>query len=79
MSALCAVLGSGGWVAIIMPIAILAAAMWAITRLFPAAPPPDPRSVLDARLAAGDIDVVAYRRACDELAGAPHIATTATP
>ena len=67
-------MGSAGWVfMIVMWGALIAAVVWAVSRLFPSPTKPDPLETLDRRLAAGDIDPQTYRQARSELAGtAPH-------
>lgn len=65
----CVDLGVGGWLVLASSLAVLGMAVWAVTRLFPAAAQPDAVTVLDARLAAGQIDVDTYRRLRAELAG----------
>lgn len=67
MSTWCAGLGIGGWAMVLLSAAVVVVAVWTITRLFPAAPSPDPRTVLDARLAAGEVDVEAYQALAAEL------------
>ena len=67
-------MGAGGWIAMtVLWGAVLAAAVWAVTRFFPTDQRPDQPSsaveLLDRRLAAGEIDTEAYRQARDELAG----------
>ena len=48
--------------------AVVLAALWATTRLFPAATPKDPaRQILDERLARGELEVDEYRRLRQEL------------
>lgn len=43
-------------------------AIWATTRLFPAGdPPPSARTILDERLARGELDIDEYRRLRHEL------------
>jgi uncharacterized membrane protein len=50
-------------------VVILLVALWAATRLFPSTEtrPRTPRSILDERLARGEIDVSTYRRLLDVL------------
>ena len=67
-------MGAGGWIAMtFLWAAVLAVAVWAVTRFFPADARPDQQSsavdLLDRRLAAGEIDTEAYRQTRDELAG----------
>lgn len=72
----CSGMGLGGWVVMIGLWAVLvAAAVWAITRLFPnrqTQPPRDygsgtAREILDQRLASGQIDPETYERLLREL------------
>lgn len=57
----CSRMTAGGWVlTVAIWAAVLALAVWAVCRLFPAQRTPDPRAALDARLAAGDIDLATY-------------------
>ncbi|WP_250445464.1 hypothetical protein [Actinotalea sp. C106] len=67
----CMDLGTGGWLMLTSALAMLGVAVWVVTRLFPAAPEPDPVAVLDARLAAGEIDLETYRVLRAELGGRP--------
>ncbi len=62
-------LGAGGWLMVAASLAVLGSALWAVVRLFPAAPAPDPVAVLDARLATGEVDLDTYRTLRTELAG----------
>ncbi len=63
-------MGAGGWVlTVLIWAAVLGLAIWAVCRLFPAQRTPDPRATLDARLAAGDIDLDTYRSAREQLDG----------
>lgn len=45
--------------------------VWAVISLFPNPSPPDPRRILDQRLARGELDVDEYRRLRDELGTQP--------
>jgi putative membrane protein len=58
----CGQMTAGGW-ALMAAIwaAVIGLAVWAVCRLFPAQRGPDPRVALDARLAAGDVDLETYR------------------
>ncbi|WP_233404716.1 hypothetical protein [Actinotalea solisilvae] len=49
-------------------VVVVGVVVGAVSRLFPAQAEPDARAVLDARLAAGDIDVETYREVREELA-----------
>ena len=58
----CAQMGVGGWAGTAAVwLAVVALAVWALTRLFPARPPGGARAILDARLARGEIDAETYR------------------
>lgn len=64
----CAQMGASGWVAmVVFWIAVVGLAIWAVSRLFPARSATDPRDVLDARLAVGEIDAATYRSIRAEL------------
>jgi putative membrane protein len=64
----CGQVGASGWVLMAaIWAAVIGLAVWAVCRLFPAQPGPDPRDALDARLAAGDIDVETYRESLRRL------------
>ncbi|SFB41866.1 putative membrane protein [Cellulomonas marina] len=65
----CLGLGAGGWLMLAASVAVLALAVRAVLRLFPASPAPDPVAVLETRLASGEIDVDTYRILRNELAG----------
>ena len=67
MSVWCAQTGAGGWIAMIaLWILVVGLVVWGVARLFPARPD-DPLTVLDARLAAGAIDLQTYERIRSEL------------
>lgn len=52
-----------GWGAMIAVwLAVVALAMWGVSRLFPSRRASTPRAALDEWLAAGDIDIDLYRR-----------------
>ncbi|GAA4063639.1 hypothetical protein GCM10023065_13370 [Microbacterium laevaniformans] len=60
----CDQMGIGGWVGMIAAwAAVLAVVVWAVRRMFPAPSTPisDPKALLDARLAQGEIDLVTYQ------------------
>ena len=58
----CRPMTAGGWVLMAaLWAAVLGLVVWAVCRLFPAQRTPDPRASLDARLAAGDLDLDTYR------------------
>lgn len=66
----CAQMGVGGWAGTAAVwIVVIAVAVWALTRLFPARPAGSARATLDARLARGEIDAETYRLIRDELDG----------
>lgn len=66
----CAQMGVGGWAGTAAVwLVVVALAVWALTRLFPARPADGARATLDARLARGEIDVETYRLVRDELDG----------
>lgn len=72
----CSQLSAGGWVATVAVWAVVVGtAVWAVCRLFPAQRSPDPRALLDARLASGDIDPDAYRQLRQQLDGHPPVPT----
>ena len=52
-----------GWVIMFVILAaVIGLAIWAVCRLFPTPAPqiPNPRATLDARLAAGEVDLTTY-------------------
>lgn len=68
-------MSAGGWIAMTaLWSAVLAVAIWAVTRFFPRDArhdvPPGAADLLDRRLAAGEIDVETYRQARNELVDA---------
>lgn len=66
----CGQMGAAGWIGMVaLWVVVLAAVIWAVTRLFPVQH--DPRAVLDARLARGEIDAVQYRLVREELESSP--------
>ncbi len=68
----CGQMGAEGWLLTVAVWAVvLALVVWAVSRLFPARPAerPTPHDVLDARLAAGDLDPQTYRSLREELDG----------
>ena len=75
----CSGLGTGGWLMFGGMLLILLTVVWAVGRLFPSAPAPDPVAVLDGRLAHGDLDVDDYRRLRAELTGGSPVAREGTP
>ena len=75
----CGQMGAGGWLSMIaFWVVVVAVVVWGVSRLFPAQPVADARSVLDARLAAGDIDQGTYRAIRDELAAEAATTTRGT-
>ncbi len=74
----CSRITVGGWVFMVVALTlVIGLAVWAVCRLFPtrAQRIPDPGSALDARLAAGDLDLTAYVQLRQELAGRTAVAT----
>jgi len=66
----CGQTSAGGWVAMVAAwVVVVGVAVWAVCRLFPAQRSPDPRAVLDARLASGEIDVGTYQKVRQQLGG----------
>lgn len=58
----CTQMGVGGWVTMVaLWLAVVALVVWAVCRLFPARRGPDPQTILDERLATGEIDADTYR------------------
>lgn len=69
----------GGWVFMVVVLAlVIGLAVWAVCRLFPtpAQRIPDPRAALDARLAAGEVDLITYVQLRQQLDGATAAAPT---
>jgi putative membrane protein len=61
-------------------VVVVVVVVWGVSRLFPAQPPVgDARSILDARLAAGDIDPATYRAVREELAAQSATTTGGRP
>lgn len=66
----CGQMGISGWLGMgAFWLVVVALAIWAVTRLFPAQAGGDPRATLDARLARGEIDAETYHRIRQELDG----------
>jgi putative membrane protein len=66
----CGQTSAGGWVVLVVAWAVvLGVAVWAVCRLVPAQRSPDPRAVLDARLASGEIDVDTYQQVLQQVGG----------
>jgi putative membrane protein len=58
----CAQTGTGGWIAMIaLWLAVVGLIVWGLSRLFPTRPEEDARTLLDARLAAGKVDLQTYQ------------------
>ena len=58
----CTQMSAGGWLTMIASlVVVLALVLWTVGRLFPGHGTADPRALLDARLASGEIDTDAYR------------------
>jgi uncharacterized membrane protein len=72
MSGSCGSIGLSGWLLMVgFWAGFIALALWAVSRLFPAANRlADAQDLLAHRLATGDIDPESYRQARDELVGA---------
>ena len=68
----CGAMGVAGWALMVgVWLAVLAVAVWAVSRLFPSARRRDDlQAELDRRLASGELDPTTYERVRDELAGA---------
>lgn len=60
----CAQMDASSWIGMIVVwAAVIGLVVWAVTRLFPSGRAPiDPQTVLDERLARGEIDADTYRR-----------------
>lgn len=64
----CSGMGAGGWLLMVFFwAALLGVIVWAVTRLFPSASKTSAADLLEQRLAAGQIEVDAYRQARDAL------------
>lgn len=64
----CSQMGAGGWVLMLALWGlVLALVVWAVCRLFPTQRTANPRAVLDARLASGQIDLETYHRVLGQL------------
>ncbi len=76
----CGQMGAGGWLSMIaFWVVVVVVVVWGVSRLFPAQPVADARSILDARLAAGDIDPATYRAVREELAAQSATTTGGRP
>lgn len=72
----CAQTGASGWLAMtVVWIGVVALVVWAVGRLFPVRSDVDAGSILDARLAAGEIDAETYRAIRGQIDGDPSVAT----
>lgn len=72
----CTQMTAGGWlVMVVVWVGILALVVWGLGKLFPAQPDADARSILDARLASGEIDAETYRTIRSQIDGDPSVAT----
>jgi hypothetical protein len=64
----CAQTGVGGWIAMVaLWVLVVGLVVWGVARLFPARADDDSLTALDARLAAGTIDLATYQRIRSEL------------
>ncbi|WP_291760731.1 hypothetical protein [Cellulomonas sp. 73-145] len=64
----CSTSSGVGWFVMVAAWALLVGlAIWAVCRLFPAQARPDARTVLEERLASGELDVEQYRELRDAL------------
>ena len=79
----CSRMTVAGWVVMVVVLALVVGlTVWTVCRLFPTPAPriPDPHATLDARLAAGDIDLNTYvqpRQQLDSAATSPAAGVTA--
>lgn len=68
MAPWCSAVTGVGWVVMVAGWALLVGlAVWAVCRLFPGRVRPDPRTLLEERLAAGELDADRYRELRDAL------------
>ena len=68
MSLWCVQTGLSGWIVMVAVwVLVVGLVVWAVDRLFPARADDDSFAVLDARLAAGAIDLATYERIRSEL------------
>jgi len=75
----CGQMGTVEWLSMAAVMVVVAIVAWGISQFFPAQPAADARTILDARLAAGDLDRVTYQAIRDELAAATAATTRGTP
>lgn len=76
MGVWCGQMSTAGWAGMVAVwAAVVALAVWAVCRLFPTQRASDARTVLDARLASGQIDLDTYHRVREELDGASPVST----
>ncbi|HEY3547814.1 MAG TPA: hypothetical protein VGK17_17215 [Propionicimonas sp.] len=78
----CSRITLSGWVVTFALLAlVIGVAVWAVCRLFPTPDQrlPDPRAALDARLAAGDVDLTTYVHLRQELAASPSVSALHNP
>ena len=78
----CSRITPSGWVVTFALLAVVTGvAVWVVCRLFPTPDQrlPDPRAALDARLAAGDVDLTTYAHLRQELAASTSVTTRHNP
>ncbi|RYG15773.1 MAG: hypothetical protein EON96_09995 [Caulobacteraceae bacterium] len=76
----CAQMSAGGWlVMVVVWIGIVALVVWGLSRLFPAGSQADARSILDARLASGEIDAETFWTIRTQLDRDASVATKGSP
>ena len=68
MAPWCTTLSGLGWVAMVAGwVLVVGLAVWAVCRLFPGQARPDARTLLEQRLASGELDAEQYRELRDTL------------
>ncbi|CAL8978469.1 hypothetical protein CELL_02859 [Cellulomonas sp. T2.31MG-18] len=68
MAPWCSTSSGLGWVAMVAGwVLVVGLAVWAVCRLFPGQARPDARTLLEQRLAAGELDAEQYRELRDTL------------
>lgn len=68
MAPWCTTLPGLGWVAMVAGwVLVVGLAVWAVCRLFPGQARPDARTLLEQRLASGELDAEQYRELRDTL------------